>query len=61
VRLFHRHKYVLSAVHPFVLDYDGGGMSNKTRLLFVCQTCGKVKTAEIFGSWTLEEVKNGNS
>ena len=46
---FHHHHWVPVASEPF--------MGVRTRVLCGCTTCGRSKTKELAGVWTLEQIR----
>lgn len=68
MRLFHFHRYKVSAVEQLkkvkqgyflgglFFPYDKPMESPHTEVLYVCE-CGKHKTEGITGHWTLEQLK----
>jgi hypothetical protein len=56
--MFHRHIWEIRGVRNFRVTYVNlGGDEPKTEILRVCTVCGKPKTKEITGTWTLEQLR----
>jgi len=57
--MFHRHRYEMVAVNPGMhLDLTGlMVVYYYTRILYRCTECGRVKTRDVRGTWTLEDLR----
>ena len=58
--MFHRHKWEATGVSHINLIYNDTGRHVKsTRILYLCLNldCSKVKTKDVDGLWSLEQVR----
>lgn len=55
--IFHRHTWALRATQHVRLLWGGKPYGDATEALYVCETCGKTKTKEYEGLWTLEQLR----
>jgi len=57
--MFHRHKWYPVAVESMRSFNTTGQKAGKlfTRVLYNCRDCHEVKTQDVDGHWTLEQIK----
>lgn len=62
--LFHRHTYLVTGVNQLnISNYDAKREKEIVKRLYsvvhqVCEKCGDLKTTEVEGTWTLEEIRD---
>jgi hypothetical protein len=55
--MFHRHKWYIVGSQTLNWRYEGVLKDMTTQVLHKCSECGKVKTTEVDGHWTTEQLK----
>lgn len=59
--LFHKWEIInakrYTATYKAVWERDYSGETDVTLLLYKCKKCGKLKTEELEGAWTIEDLK----